>query len=289
MTNEASPTSPGSADLPGVPGELHGRATRRIATAHCWLEFLALGGPRIVGFGLAGGQNVLAETPDSKWDGKYGEFELVGGHRLWFAPESPECSFPDVTGLHVEAIAGGVRLTGGFETPTGIRKSIEIKLAAGTASAHLHHTIRNAGEKTLELAPWPVTQLRLGGIARVGLPGFNRNSGPTQLIVMWPYSSWADDRLCIRDGELSVAGTPGDPFKVGCLNVSGRVSYEVDDLRFVKTYDPALGRVHTDLGCNLQIYVDGGTIELESLGPLTTLAPGEAVDWDEVWELTSTR
>jgi hypothetical protein len=275
-------------DLPGEPAELHGKATRRIGTTHCWLEFLAEGGPRIVGFGLAGKPNVLAETPDAKWDSGYGTFELVGGHRLWFAPERPECSFPDSTGLDVAPLEGGVRLTGAVQTPTGLRKTIDVTLAADAAAVHLHHAIRNEGSRTLDLAPWPVTQLRLGGVARVELPGPSKASGPTQLVVMWPYSSWSDDRLSIRDGEISVQGRAGEPFKVGCLNWTGRVVYEVDDIRFVKRYDPALDRPHADFGVNLEIYVDERTIELESLGQLTRLGPAETVTWDEDWELTAT-
>jgi hypothetical protein len=39
------------------------------------------------------------------------------------------------------------------------------------------------------------------------------------------------------------------------------------------------------MGTNLQIYCDEGTIEIESLGPLVRLAPGESVAHDEHWEL----
>lgn len=276
-----------SPNLPGIPGTLHGRPTRRLETAHCWVEFLTGGGPRILGFGLSGGPNILAETPDKTWDSGYGTFELIGGHRLWFAPESPECSVPDsTTGLEVSPIDGGVRLAGAIQEPTGLRKSMDVVLAADAAGLHIRHVIRNEGSRALDLAPWPVTQLRLGGTARVALPGHSHSSTPTQLVVMWPYSSWQEKRLSIRDGEISVAAWAGEPFKVGCLNYTGRVTYELDDLRFTKSYDPALPGRHTDLGCNLEIYVDEGCIELESLAPLTTLVPGEEVAWDEDWELT---
>ena len=274
---------------PGVPGTLHGRPTRRISNAACWLEFLSEGGPRIVGFGLVGDSNVFAETPDSQWDSGYGKFELVGGHRLWFAPESPECSFPDSTGLRIEALAGGVRLIGALQTPTGLRKMIEVTLAGGrpgAAAVHLRHVIRNEGGRVLDLAPWPVTQMRLGGVARVEMPGPSKASAPSQLVVMWPYGSWSDPRLNLSDRELAVAGRAGDPFKVGCQSYTGRVVYEVDGLLFAKLFDPALGRSHADMGVNLEIYVDRGTIELESLGPLTRLAPGDSVEWIEDWELS---
>ncbi len=282
-------------------GVLHGRATRRIETEHLWLEFLSEGGPRVVGFGLCGQRNVFAETPDASWDSGFGTFELVGGHRLWFAPESSACSFPDSTGLTIEAIDGGVRLIGAPESAGGIQKTIELApgagagtgagagagtgAGAGAARVRVRHVIENVGRAAIELAPWPVTQVRLGGVARVELPGFSRDSAPSQLIAMWPYSSWSDPRLSIRDGELIVRGQPGEPFKIGCFNTTGRVAYELDGVRFTKTYAPAAGLPHADLGVNLEIYVDGRTVELESLGPLVKLHPGERTSWTEDWEL----
>jgi hypothetical protein len=286
MSRSIGGTNLVTAALPGIVGELHGRPTRRIETAHCWLEFLSEGGPRIVGFGLAGDANVLAETPNAHWDTGYGMFELVGGHRLWFAPESPECSVPDMSGLTVSLTPLGIRLTGAVQEPTGLCKSIEIGLAPDSAAVRLHHVVANEGERTLELSPWPVTQLRLGGVARVEMPALGQGSAPNQLVAMFPYSSWDDERLSIRQRELAVTATPGPPFKIGVLNRTGVVSYEVDGLRFVKRYDPALDRPHPDLGCNLLIYADARTIELESLGTLVRLGPGESVGWDEDWELS---
>ncbi len=50
-------------------------------------------------------------------------------------------------------------------------------------------------------------------------------------------------------------------------------------------FDPARGSTHADLGCNLEVYSDDRTIELESLGPLATLAPGQSAIHDERWEI----
>jgi hypothetical protein len=279
-------------DLPGVPGEFYGRATRRIATAHCWLEVLAGGGPRIVGFGPAGGENILAETLDVKWDAGHGTFELLGGHRLWFAPETIDCSVPDSTGLELTAIAcdGGqaIRMTGAVEAPTGLRKIIEARLDPDAASVWLTHILANEGTRTLELSPWPITQLRPGGQATVQLPAATEEHvvTPNQLLVLWPYASWSDERLSISDGRLTVRAASASRFKIGCLSTTGVVTYVRDGLRFEKRFNPALDRPHADMGCNLEIYTDQGGIELESLGPLVRLAPGQSVTHDERWELS---
>jgi len=278
---------------PGVTSSYYGRATRRLETAHCWIEVLALGGPRIVGFGLAGEPNILAETPEAAWEGGYGIFELLGGHRLWFAPESAECSFPDSSGLTLSALPGlengdvGVRLVGGFEPPTGLRREMKIRLDAGSASVLVRHVLRNEGQGTLQVSPWPITQLKLGGVARVELPAPNpaHAIAPTQLIALWPYSSWTDPRLAITQRSLVVTATPARPFKIGCRNGSGAISYEREGLLFRKSFDPALESDHADMGCNLEIYCDEASIELESVGPLAHLVPGDSVTYDEHWEL----
>jgi len=279
---------------PGTASNYHGRETRKLENGHCWVEVLALGGPRIVGFGLAGEGNVLAETPESAWDAGYGIFELLGGHRLWFAPESAECSFPDASGAtltslpEVEDSLVGVRMVGAFEPPTGLRREMKVRLGIGSPTVSVRHIIRNEGKRTFEVSLWPITQLKLGGVATVELPGPNaaHSMNPSQMVALWPYASWTDERLTLGDRSVTVAGRPGKPFKIGLGNGAGAASYVRDGLEFTKRFDAAAGSPHADMGCNVEIYCDEGTIELESLGPLVRLGPGESATHDEHWELS---
>ncbi len=43
--------------------------------------------------------------------------------------------------------------------------------------------------------------------------------------------------------------------------------------------------MYPDQGCNNEVYVEGDYFKMESLGPLQRLAPGEAVDPVEHWEI----
>jgi hypothetical protein len=279
------------AGVPGTPGEYFGRPTLRLDGAHCWIEVLAIGGPRIVGFGLAGDGNVLGETPQASWDGPHGTYDLLGGHRLWFAPETPDCSVPDATGLTLapvpDAAGPAVRLVGAFEAPTGLRRTIEVRLDAESAAVSVRHIVANEGSGPRELSPWPITQLPLGGVASVELsePPTAHRPNPNQLLVLWPYASWTDGRLALGERSLTVTATSGAPFKIGCASTFGEVSYLRAGLLFTKRFDPAVGATHPDFGSNIEIYCDDCTIELESLGPLVGLAPGESVTHDERWEL----
>jgi hypothetical protein len=277
--------------LPGAPGDYYGRKTRRLENGHCWIDVLAEGGPRIVGFGLSGDENVFAETPDVSWDNGYGLFELLGGHRLWFAPETSECSVPDSTGLTLapipDAAGPALRLVGAPEAPTGLRKAIEVRLDPESAAVSVRHELRNVGSRSFEGSPWAITGLRPGGTAVAPLPGpvDERNLQPSQLVVLWPYASWSDDRLLLAERFLAVSTHPGPRFKIGCLSASGSVGYVNDGRLFVLQFDPAFGSAHSDMGANLEIFADERTVELESLGPLVRLGPGDAVIHDERWVL----
>lgn len=68
--------------------------------------------------------------------------------------------------MHLKAI--NEPLEAQTEPGTGIRKRIEIHLSPDKPSVTLTHTLINDGLWTVELAPWAITQFRLG--ERVILP-----------------------------------------------------------------------------------------------------------------------
>jgi hypothetical protein len=271
--------------------DYHGHPTYRLDSQHLWLEALANSGPRIVRLGLAGSdRNVLAETPDDGWDTPLGRYELFGGHRLWFAPEDPKLvAVPDSTGLRLTESDRGVDLEGAPEPLTGLVRSISIVLEADAPAVELRHRLVNRGTQPIELAPWSITQLPLGGIAV--LPQSQVGDGPLvnpdRLLVMWPYSSWEDERLLLGDDELRVRGAAGDRLKIGTFVGTGYVSYARDGTTLVSRFTPQRGVVHADLGSNVEVFVGDRYIEIEVLGPLETLAPGAAVELAVRWEIVA--
>ncbi len=138
-----------------------------------------------------------------------------------------------------------------------------------------------------ELSVWAITQLKLGGVARVELPSAVETDSvrPNRLVVLWEYASWSDERLSVEDGLLTVRANPAPKLKVGCLSHAGRIVYERQGLRFVKSFEPQVAAPRPDLGCNVEIYCDAGSIELETLAPLVKLSPGESAAHVERWEL----
>lgn len=269
--------------------DFHGYATRRLASDHLWVEVLATAGPRIVRVGLAGSMaNLLAETPGDGWDTPHGRYELFGGHRLWFAPEDPDrVAIPDGHGLRIEPEADGIRLTGLAEEPTGLVRSMTLRLDPSRASLEVCHGLRNVGDRPIELAPWSITQLPLGGAVLLPQRAATVGHGvhPNRMLVFWPYTSWEDPRFRPRDGLLTLDALAGPDLKLGYFNDAGWVGYVRDGTALVRRFEPLPGRPHPDLGCNVEVYIGGRYLELELLGPLRVLSPGLTVTLMEHWEV----
>ena len=271
--------------------EYHGYATRRLTNDDLWVDVLSTAGPRIIRLGQTGSsRNLLAETPDDGWETPHGRYELFGGHRLWFAPEDPDrVAVPDGHGLVVEDEPNGVRLTGLAEPPTGLVRSMALRLSPGRPGLEVRHELHNVADRSVELAPWSITQLPLGGT--VLLPQCPATPGhhvrPNRTLVLWPYTSWEDPRFRPRDGLLILDALAGPSFKLGYFNDAGWVGYVRDGAVLVRRFEPMADRPHPDLGCNVETYIGGRFVELEVLGPLTELAPGATVVLVERWEVLS--
>jgi len=271
----------------------YGLATRSLASESLRVDFLAEAGPRVVRLFLAGSnENLLAELPDVRWDTPYGAYHARGGHRLWHAPEAfPRSSIPDDTAPTIEEVTDGVRLVQPTEEPTGVQKVMEIHLHGGRPALTLEHRLGNEGPGPVELAPWAITQLPLGGVAvlpqragRQDCPGLN----PDRHLVAWPYTHWQDPRLLLRDDYLLVRADPWPaPWKMGYFNRLGWVGYLRREVFFCKRFDPCPGKPHADLGCNVEVYCNDLFVELETLGPLCRLEPGESTSHVERWEFYS--
>jgi hypothetical protein len=271
--------------------EFQGLSTRFLDNGQLRLEVLAEAGPRIARAFAFGGQNLLAELPlEEKLTSDYGDFYFRGGHRLWHAPEAiPRTYMPDNAGLTVDELPDGLRLNGPTEPGTGIAKTLEIHLAEGCAAATLTHTLRNDGLWPVEFAPWVLTMLRLGGTAIFPQPVGNADPHGllhNRILSIWPYTRLNDPRLALGDDFILIHATPSlPPIKIGYANAHGWMAYWIDGQLFRKTFDLHPGAAYPDNGCNTETYCNHRFIELESLGALTRLAPGQSVTHTETWEV----
>ena len=271
----------------------HSLATAVLENEHIRLEYLTTAGPRIVGLSYHGSPNLLADVSDLGWDTPNGAYHLLGGHRLWIAPESPEKTYvPDGSGLTVRATPLGVELNGASESATGVRKSLRIELDPSAARLRLYHTIVNENSSPLEFAPWSITQFCLGGTALLPQPVGNTDPHgllPNRRLVLWPYTRMHDPRLVLRDDCILVRAEAAlPPVKLGYASQAGWLAYWWNGSLFRKIFDlQQPGATYPDEGCNAEVFCGDRVVELESLGALNTLAPGGSAQLTETWELFS--
>lgn len=241
-------------------------------------------GPRVLGVRLGAGPEMFAnlspevviDLPDS------GIYTFRGGHRLWASPEVPGVTYaPDDEPCRVVSEEDRVEISGPIDR-AGLTKSIAVHLAGDRLV--VDHTLGNAGSARREVAPWAITQLRLGGLALVPT-GSPVPDGPqaSHSLVLWPYTDLSDPRLSWRQEALLVEAKAGPALKVGVGPAPSRLGYLIDGHVFIKELPPAGPGVYPDRGAAAQIYLNEAFCELESVGPISTLEPGSSISHREVW------
>ena len=63
------------------------------------------------------------------------------------------------------------------------------------------------------------------------------------------------------------------------------IAYIIEDAIFLRSFDHVTGAISPDGGCNFETFTNGDMLEIESLSPLASLAPGESVSHTEIWHL----
>lgn len=250
-------------------------------------------GPRVLGLSFLGGENLLAELPHAKLPAGAGkEYSLMGGHRLWYAPEKPETTYiPDDLPPQVREVEDGLEFIQEIDEPTGIQKSWQIKLDSEDARMEIDHRLKNCGAAAFELAPWAVTMLRPGGVGLLPLQEEQEDDHglwPNRQLVLWPYSDLRSRHLDIHnEGVFVAAELQEGALKIGAPNPAGYLAYRQKDQLFVKESNYFQGQNYVDRGASHQIYCSPKVIELETLGPLSMLQPGETINHLETWQVYS--
>jgi hypothetical protein len=271
--------------------DYYNRPTYRLENRFLSVDYLASAGPRLVRLLVAGSdQNLLAELPEMTQPTPYGDYHILGGHRLWHAPEAmPRSYLPDNEGVQVENLQdGSVRLTQPVEPGTGMRKAMLLTLAAEAPLLTIQHSLTNAGLWPVECAPWAITQLRLGGLAiipqQAGVPAAQLL--PDRRMTIWNYTRLQDPRLHLGDDFilLEAAGRL-PPCKIGVSNPQGWLAYLLGEVLFVKRFTPQPNLPHPDSGCDTETYCNDQFIELETLGVLQVMQPGQTVTHTETWQV----
>jgi hypothetical protein len=247
-------------------------------------------GPRVIALKPKGIGNLFVSLPDTTIECPgIGPFHLYGGHRLWHAPEDPKRTYiPDDEPVVITPHEEGIHVQQEKEPGTGIQKEFRIQLHPDSATVKIEHIMANHGLLPVTLAPWAITQMKPGGIAI--LPQFqglleNNPTLPNRSVTLWPYTdinspyiTWGNNLIQIRSEMKEGA------LKLGFPNPRGWLAYWLDDVLFIKraVFDP--DREYFDSGSSSECYCNDQFLELETLGPKTTLKPGDSTVHVETWE-----
>ncbi len=244
-------------------------------------------GPRILSLRFTDGENLLAELPDFVTDCPgSGPYHFRGGHRLWHSPEEPNRTYlPDDSPVEIVPVDNGLLVTQDVEAKTGLQKSMEIRLSGDAPQVVITHTISNAGLWPVTCAPWAITQFKTGGV--VILPQSCKETGvlPNRSLALWPYTNMSDPNVTWGQHYIMVRADMNEAFKVGFPNPRGWLAYWLDGALFVKRADFDAQSTYFDFGSSSECYCNDQFVELETLAPISTIEPGEAVTHVETWDL----
>ena len=263
----------------------------RIANGEIELIVTADVGPRVIHLGFAGGQNLFKNFEDQM--GKCGEeaWKIRGGSRIWIGPEDRVASYAtDNVPVEIEVCGDTLTATAPVEEPVKIQKQLIIRVDGKGAGIELKHRIRNAGLMPTEFAVWVLTVMAQGGVAVTGFPPRGTHPedlAPSNPLVMWPFSDLSDPRWRFLKKYMILRQDPDiqSPQKLGHFNPETWGAYFLNGDLFIKRYKADPGLRYPDFGCSFETFTNADILELETMGPLARVAPGEWVEHTERWEL----
>jgi hypothetical protein len=248
-------------------------------------------------FGLVGGKNLFHEDPELLGNiGPSDKWVNYGGHRVWFAPEVfPLTYCPDNSTIEkAEYEDDELVLTAPIEPASGIQKELRIELGPGNSGAvKVTHVLTNQNQWPIELAPWALSVVAEGG--RVIIPqepyaghGENNNFLPVRPLILWSFTDMSDSRWTWGKELIQLKSDPAkdNPQKLGVFNTLGWGAYisQGGDV-FVKILevDDFAPDEYPDYGSTFETFTKGAFQELETLGPLELLEPGDSAEHIEYW------
>ena len=248
-------------------------------------------GPRIIRCGFIDEINLFTDKlTDGGIDVPEGYWKNYGGHRLWIAPEELPRTYEIDRETRVEEIENGIKVISSTDPNTRMRKEMHITLDPKNNQVEVDHLIFNENCWDVECSVWPVSVMTTGGIAILSLPEFRPHDGnlaPCHNLASWRYTKMADPRwtwgneyiLLRQDDQYE------EPQKIGMFSLNGEFGYAVEGFFFKKSFEVSNNQVHPDMQTNMEVFTQPGMLELETLSPMTKIAPSKNASLKETWNL----
>lgn len=249
-------------------------------------------GPRVLSLKCHERRNVFKVFDDQLGGQNEAEWRIRGGHRLWLAPEQVPLTY-HIDNVPVECrqdLSSGEVVIDSIQTsPHSLRKSLSLLVSDHAPRVTVRHVIANEDSRPITAAPWALTVMSPGGLEIIPQPPLGehpRDLLPNRKTILWPYTDLSDPRITFgQKFWLLRQSADYPPLKLGLAHQQLWIAYLLGDSLFIKIFDYDHSAAYPDGGCNFETFTDADMLEIESLGPLVSLEPGQAFTHFEDWYL----
>jgi hypothetical protein len=234
-------------------------------------------GPRLLSLCFDGGENLLYEDHTHF---KVGAWRLYGGHRFTVAPESAASYAPDNQPCHVRAEGNSLMIEQRLDD--GLLRGLEIAPGPSPSGFRLRHVLRNQLDQPWRGALWAITCVPPA--SRLVVP---ECSGPARF---WTgenerYANGSSPQWRVEAGRVVIIPS-GEKGKIGLRAERPQLEVVGCETAFVIQGPDRIPRApYPDEDCNVEVFTCADYLELETLGPLTTLLPGQELTHEQQWRV----
>ncbi len=255
-------------------------------------------GPRIIGFGYVGGQNLMCDNrtalggkpedkPYTDFFGKGRHWENLGGHRIWLSPESyPETYTPDDIPCKITPTEYGAIFTYAPDSEIGVQKVLEIKMDADDTNMQVIMRVKNLTD-VREFAIWGISVCRAGGTLIIPMNTVDTVLLPNRKITLWPYTDISSDIFHWGKKYITVSQkSEGEEYKakIGVDLNCGTAYYCLGEDVLCKRFETNHpDGNYPDGGCSFETYICNEMLEFETLSQLNSVEKGEEIEHTEHW------
>jgi hypothetical protein len=249
-------------------------------------------GGRILAYELHGNNVLYRDTLQDGMIYKKGDRGNPSGGRCDIGPEK---IVPNRPALFLGKWEGSItgdrqgRLISQKDTSTGVQLTRDFTLDEKGSKLVFTQVIKNVSQETKYYCHWSRTFVKGGGISITPLNPRSRFPkgyivyGPGNVLDFMP----KEPNLQVRNGILEMYGPPDRPKFVMDVSEGWMAYITTDNQLFVKKFNVYPERVYGEMtAANVCVYyLKNQFTEIEPMGPMETIRPGEEVSFTETWYL----